>query len=179
MVDRRDEIADMFKQYFHHYGFKKTSVDDIAAEIHISKKTIYEYFDSKDAVFAYIIQREADLASRAMGRRLDGLPSAKERMEMLIHLIFDHAELYLKSSRGLDLHDKDDMATLSFQTAYESLLLQVVEDGVQSGDFHLPDGELNRSFLKAIILQGLLALRQDPDCRVEQPTLLSVLKLLA
>ncbi len=179
MIDRRDEIAEMFKKYFHHYGFKKTSVDDVAAELHISKKTIYEYFDSKDAVFAYIIKREADQASQTMSRRLEGISKSTEKMQMLIHLIFDNAEMYIKSSSGLDLHDKDDMASQSFQAAYESILMLVVDEGIRRGEFHLPEGDLNRSFLKAVILQGLLALRQDPDCRVEQPTCQAALKLLA
>ncbi len=179
MIDRRDEIAEIFKKYFHHYGFKKTSVDDVAAEMHISKKTIYEYFESKEAVFAYIIQREANQAGNAMSRRLEGLTTATERMQMLIHMIFDNASLYLKSSQGLDLHDRDDMANLVFQAAYESILMRVVDDGLQTGEFRLTGDELGRSFLKAVIQQGLQVMRQDPDSRVEHPTGVAVLKLLA
>lgn len=179
MIDRRDEIAEMFKKYFHHYGLKKTSVDDVAAELHISKKTIYEHFESKEAVFAYIIQREAQQAGQAMLRRMEGLPSAAARLRMLIHLIFDNASLYIKSSHGLDLHDRDNIAMRVFQAAYESILLQVVEDGVRAGDFNLAEGDLNRAFLKGIITRGLQTLRDDPDSRVELPTGDAVFKLLA
>jgi TetR/AcrR family transcriptional regulator len=179
MTDRRDEIAEMFKKYFHHYGMKKTSVDDVAAEMHISKKTIYEYFESKEAVFAFIIQQEAEQAGQSMLRRMEGLPSAAARLRMLIHLIFDNVSLYVKSSHGLDLHDRDDMAMRIFQAAYESILLQVVDDGVRAGEFNLPEGDLNRAFLKGIILQGLQTLRADPDCRVELPTGDAVFKLLS
>lgn len=179
MSDRRDEIAEMFKKYFHHYGLKKTSVDDVAAELHISKKTIYEYFDNKDDVFGYIIQREAEQAGQAMLRRMEGLPSAAARLRMLIHLIFDNASLYVKTSHGLDLHDRDDMATRVFQAAYESILMRVVGDGIQSGEFNMPQDELNSFFLKGIIVQGLQTLRSDPDSRVEQPTCDAVFKLLA
>ena len=55
MDTRGEQIADVFKKYFHHYGFKKTSVDEVAAELHISKKTIYSYFESKEAIFAELI----------------------------------------------------------------------------------------------------------------------------
>lgn len=179
MIDRRAEIAEIFKKYFHHYGFKKTSVDDVAAELHISKKTIYEYFDSKEAVFTYIIQGEAELAAKAMSRRLEGMTTATERMQMLVHLIFDNASLYLKTGQGLDLHDRDDMANMIFQAAYESILMKVVADGTQTGEFHLPDDDLSPLLLKAVIQQGLQVMRRDPDSRVEHPTTVAVIKLLA
>ncbi len=179
MSDRHIEIAEMFKKYFHHYGFKKTSVDDVAAELHISKKTIYEYFDSKEAVFSFIIQGEAEQAAKAMSRRLDGITTVTERMQMLIHMIFDNASLYLKSGQGLDLHDRDDMANKVFQTAYESILMKVVEDGLHTGEFHLPDDDLSPSLVKSVIQRALQVMRQDPDSRVEHPTTVAVLKLLA
>jgi AcrR family transcriptional regulator len=41
---QKQAIAEAFKKHFQHFGFKKTSVDDISEELHISKKTIYQYF---------------------------------------------------------------------------------------------------------------------------------------
>jgi AcrR family transcriptional regulator len=178
VINRRDEIADMFKKYFHHYGFKKTSVDDVSGELHISKKTIYEYFESKESVFAFIIQREAAQAMQKMARHLESIPSAIEKLTLLIHLIFENADTYLKNSRNLDFHDRDEIASLSFQSAYETILKQVVEEGIHAGEFHFSSSDLSLSFVKAIIWQGLHALKDDPSSRPEQPTSATILKLL-
>ena len=46
--DTRERIADVFKKHFTYFGFKKTSVDEVAKELKISKKTIYQFFSSKE-----------------------------------------------------------------------------------------------------------------------------------
>ena len=43
---------------FRKYGYKKTTVDDIAHGIHISKKTLYEIFPSKDKILTETIWHE-------------------------------------------------------------------------------------------------------------------------
>jgi AcrR family transcriptional regulator len=178
LVDRRDEIADMFKKYFHHYGFKKTSMDEVSGELHISKKTIYEYFDSKESVFAFIIKREADQASMLMVQKLENIPSQIEKTRVFIHLIFETAEKYLKNSRDLDFRDQDEIASLSFQTAYETVLQKLVEDGKKTGEFKLPCNDLNLAFLKAIIWQGLQTLKADPSNKPDEQTSEVIMKLL-
>jgi AcrR family transcriptional regulator len=45
---RRRQILEAAGRLFHRFGFRKTSLDDIARECRISKKTIYQYFDGKD-----------------------------------------------------------------------------------------------------------------------------------
>jgi AcrR family transcriptional regulator len=44
----REKIIDKAGDMFLKYGFKSVTMDDIAREMGISKKTIYKYFDNKD-----------------------------------------------------------------------------------------------------------------------------------
>lgn len=44
----RGKIIDKAGDMFLKFGFKSVTMDDIAAEMGISKKTIYKYFDNKD-----------------------------------------------------------------------------------------------------------------------------------
>lgn len=44
----REKIIDKAGNMFLKYGFKSVTMDDIASEMGISKKTIYKYFDNKD-----------------------------------------------------------------------------------------------------------------------------------
>ena len=54
----KDTILEKSKELFLRNGFKTVGMDDIAQSLHISKKTIYQYFPSKDnlvkAVLGYI-----------------------------------------------------------------------------------------------------------------------------
>ena len=45
--ETRRAILDAARKRFLHYGFKKTTIDEIAADAGIGKGTVYLYFDSK------------------------------------------------------------------------------------------------------------------------------------
>lgn len=46
------------RKLFHRFGFKKVSMDEIAREAGVTKKTIYMYFGSKEELLKYFIQEE-------------------------------------------------------------------------------------------------------------------------
>jgi AcrR family transcriptional regulator len=52
---RRRQILESSGRLFYRYGFRKTSLDDIARECRISKKTIYQYFDGKDGLVSAVL----------------------------------------------------------------------------------------------------------------------------
>lgn len=52
-----DRILEAAEELFFRYGYSKTSVDDITEHIHISKKTLYQTFDSKERILASIFDR--------------------------------------------------------------------------------------------------------------------------
>jgi len=57
-MTERDKIFNYTKNRFTSEGFYKISMDEIATELRISKKTIYKYFPSKDILIHEIIKDE-------------------------------------------------------------------------------------------------------------------------
>ena len=55
---RRDEILSSASQLFAAQGYAETNVDSVAAELDISKATIYRYFSSKRELFFATVDRE-------------------------------------------------------------------------------------------------------------------------
>lgn len=59
------EVAEniLFKagELFHKYGIRSISMDEIARELGISKKTIYQYFKDKDDIVYQVIQRKIEI----------------------------------------------------------------------------------------------------------------------
>jgi AcrR family transcriptional regulator len=55
VTDMRGHILDEASRLFLHYGFKKTTMDDIARRVGISKGALYLHFDSKEAIFFDIV----------------------------------------------------------------------------------------------------------------------------
>jgi len=54
----RDLILETAQKIFAYFGIKKTTVDEIAKKAGIGKGTIYNYYKSKDELFAAVIKRE-------------------------------------------------------------------------------------------------------------------------
>lgn len=52
----KEQIQRMATHYFVRYGIKRVKMDHIARQLHISKKTIYDHFGSKNQLFDCCVQ---------------------------------------------------------------------------------------------------------------------------
>jgi TetR/AcrR family transcriptional regulator, cholesterol catabolism regulator len=91
----RGRIVDGARRHFFAHGFRGVTMDDLAAELGMSKKTLYAHFPSKTALLEHVLRdklkrAEADLeqaTSESDGRFADRLQrmlaAAKSQMEEL------------------------------------------------------------------------------------------------
>jgi AcrR family transcriptional regulator len=49
---------------FYRYGVAKTTIDDVAREVRVSRRTVYRYFTNKDELFLAVINHELEGISR-------------------------------------------------------------------------------------------------------------------
>jgi AcrR family transcriptional regulator len=83
---RIEQIADAALRRFARYGFKRSSMDDIASEAGLAKATLYLHFKGKDDVFRAMIRRfgtrvearcrEVVAQPGSLAQRLDALMQA-------------------------------------------------------------------------------------------------------
>ncbi len=59
---RRDEILDAAVRLFSARGFEGVTLDDVAAEAHVTKRTIYAYYGDRTALFLAAVERLRDRA---------------------------------------------------------------------------------------------------------------------
>ena len=55
---KEEQIIETARKLFHQFGFKKVSMDEIAKEAGVTKRTIYAYFSSKEELLKYFILEE-------------------------------------------------------------------------------------------------------------------------
>jgi len=86
--DTRDSILDAMDALMARYGYRKTTMDDLAREAGISKRTIYLYFPSKEEVALSSIGRVAETAQARMKQiALDGGDPRKCVERMLVERV--------------------------------------------------------------------------------------------
>lgn len=71
LTKMKDKIINKAKEMFLKLGFKSITMDDIACEMCISKKTIYKYFSNKDI----LIEESIDLLHKEVKETMDAIIS--------------------------------------------------------------------------------------------------------
>lgn len=57
---KKENVIDAARKLFSKYGYRKVSMDEIAKEANVSKKTIYTYFKDKNDLIRYFLVAEID-----------------------------------------------------------------------------------------------------------------------
>src|SRR5437868_15228005 len=70
----RNRIVDAAYGSFWQLGFRRSSVDSIAARAGLTKRTVYAYFRSKDDLLAAVLQRYDELAAQRLKHIGDRMP---------------------------------------------------------------------------------------------------------
>ena len=107
---------------FLRYGFKKTSVDDVAQAAGVSRQGLYLYFDTKDLLFREALQHlVSHLISAARAVAEDGNLSLRDRLVGAFEAV--HCSAFHNASR------EDALELLqSAQSADGALLVQLDRD---------------------------------------------------
>jgi AcrR family transcriptional regulator len=72
--ERERRILDAGARLIEHYGYDKTTVDEIAREAGVSKGAIYLHFKSKEDLFEALLLRESEAMSERFFERLNADP---------------------------------------------------------------------------------------------------------
>jgi len=101
---KRNAIVMAGLQLFTQYGYRKTSIDDIAAAAQVAKRTVYLNFENKAAVFLAILEYLADQVRQrcAAAEAADG--TAIDRLTGLLDAYYGmRFELFSKSAHMPEL----------------------------------------------------------------------------
>jgi AcrR family transcriptional regulator len=67
-------------QIFSRYGFKKTTMDEIAKSLKMGKSSIYYYFESKEEIFEAVVLCEAEILRNELTTTIKSVESPIEKM---------------------------------------------------------------------------------------------------
>ncbi len=177
-TDTKEKIADVFKKHFNYFGFKKTSVDEVAKELKVSKKTIYQFFTSKEKIFYYIVSRVAGGIKTGIDKDLQKYNTEIDRLRQLIIKIFSESKIWLKNNDAFEFRYKYEIGSLAFKDAFEELLARIVKSGMENGEFKQSSPEIKVRFIEGIISEGMDIISKNPDQEVVVDVIDSVLKIL-
>jgi AcrR family transcriptional regulator len=151
----------------------------VAKELGITKKTVYQFFSTKEKIFYFIVSKAARGYRNKMAQQLEAIPTGREKIDKLIRMIFTETKKWLKHNDAFEFKYKYDIAELAFKEAFNELLEQYVEQGVSAGEFEVGNIQLTIRFFNGIISESMALVSANPDLEVEDDVIESMMKLLS
>ncbi len=156
---RYDRILVAAREAFARFGFKKTTVEEIASGARVSKALVYKNFRSKEHIFETVVRHVVEEWSDALGHDVGAAgPGARDRLAAmhrgtialasrpgLAELIGRRAQLVLQG-----WSDVVERATTQWKQEIEGIL----RDGVESGEIR---GDLDVESMADVIGELTLA----------------------
>lgn len=118
----RQNIMDTAVQLFMEKGFEKTSIQDIASAIGISKGGIYHHFSSKKEIINTIRENKANKVEESVNKWSEGIEtnSEKERLTAILE----------KNTTDPEAHAFDDIFNTQIKSA--DFIVSLMKDSINS-----------------------------------------------
>lgn len=169
-MDVKDRILHKANDLFFRYGVRSITMDEIAAQCGVSKKTIYQFFEDKDALVAAVLDKEID---NTQGRCLD----TRNISENAIHEVFLAMEFVIQMFDSMhanvmfDLHKHHPESYHKLEQHKSKFLYTVTKENIERGQQEgLYRTELNAEILAYMRLETVfMTVRQELIPRHQHP----------
>jgi len=144
----RARIIDIARNIFTHFGFKKTTMEEIALATRKGKSSIYYYFSSKEDIFKAVLEKEAEELKAELTKKTAGIEDPIERLKVYITVRMRKLE---KLTNFYSALKSDYLSHLEFieqvRKSYDleeiRIIAGIIQDGIESGKFTVDDPHLS------------------------------------
>ncbi len=141
----KERIISIAREKFFSEGILKTSIDEISREYHISKKTIYKYFKSKDDLLNQVIKNfTAEITSKIIEIMGSNENSIEKLMAVLNLVQSSLKQISIKYINDIQKHKPKlwNYIEKFRKENLEKVVFQTIENGKQEGLFESVDPEI-------------------------------------
>jgi AcrR family transcriptional regulator len=154
---KRERILQEAVALFYARGFTGTTLDDIAAELGVTKPFIYTHFRSKTDLLAAICRPTIEMSMEAVANAAKLPGTATERLR---HAIIDFTKVVVQRQANIAIYFREEknlapeaLAEINaLRKRFDRLLSKLLADGVATGEFQVKDVKL-----AALALGGMIS----------------------
>lgn len=177
MPATKDEIAMEFRKLVLRYGYRRAAVEDVARSLRISKKTIYDFFPSKEDLYRYAVELWATEQRRHVESMLTET-TALRRIAQMTSIAFADARRGFESNPYQDATEPPEILAQVNARVFGPMIRDLLVQGNASGEFHVEDPDMTAAFGVAIGTEAVRMLREDPSSRPEEAALDAIRRLV-
>jgi AcrR family transcriptional regulator len=177
MACTKDEMARAFLALADRYGYRRATVEEVAARCRISKKTLYELFESKAALYEYALGLWAEDQRAAVEARLTA-SSPEGRLAQWVGFAFADAREASAAVRHPAADGPADLVTEVNERVFAPLIRDLLVSGNEEGTWTVADPALTARFCVAVGVEGVSRLLGDPGHDTESSTLEAIRRIV-
>jgi AcrR family transcriptional regulator len=146
--EARMKIVDIARNIFTHFGFKKTTMEEIALANRKGKSSIYYYFNSKEEIFKAVIEKEAEELKEELYKKIENVDDPIERLKIYITVrmrkLNKLTNFYtaLKSDYLSHLEFIDEIRK-NYDQDEVRIITGIIEEGIEKNKFAVEDPNLS------------------------------------
>jgi AcrR family transcriptional regulator len=163
--EKKEKVLGAAQELFSRYGFKKTTVDEIADAAGMSKRTVYEVLKSKEAILAELVMSEALSFRKHLTGKMKTLGDPVEKFRLFCELstlyfdenpflgqvLFDQEALY-EPFLGSEIH--------VIEEGMQDIIANLLREGVRKGAYREMDVKGNAQCI-FVLFRGFTYRRGD------------------
>ena len=178
MSAAQNEIAEVFRRRVEEVGYTRATLDDVARSLKMSKKTIYVHFDGKREIYAYIVERQAAQEKARLKALLAALPTCAARLEAAVRIVIDMGRRHVEQTGREEWLAQYEVAADAFRKANGDLIRELVQAGMDAGEFALGDATLVEQMVTAMVIEYLLLVREDPSYDRDEELMARIIRFI-
>lgn len=159
-----ENIINISAKLFTEKGYDKTSMQDIADAVGMSKGGIFHHFNSKEDIFNTVMERQFEQIIETINQWMDEMHglTAKEKLRGLIRRNLMDEKIIKESGEMVSSAIESPQIILAFTQNHVKKLAPIIADIIQEG---IEDGSISTAFPKecAEVLLLLLNFWCDTD----------------
>ncbi|MFZ0282642.1 MAG: TetR/AcrR family transcriptional regulator [Bacteroidales bacterium] len=142
----RKKIIITAGQIFSHYGFKKTTMDEIAKALKMGKSSVYYYFESKEEIFEAVVLYEANILRNELTTAIKSVESPIDKMKNYVFVrmkSFEKLSNYYNAifDKNLDHFDFIETIRQKYDREELAILRLILYHGSREKVFTVPNSE--------------------------------------
>lgn len=154
---KRKRIVEAARRLFYEKGYERTTLDDIAERLNVTKPFIYSYYKNKNELLHEIAQQCIDECLEAQSRILAGKASTAEKLARIIEevaeiIILNQANtiIYLREEMNLDWHVAQKIREQ--RNEFDHRTMKLLRDGARSGTLKVVDERVTARCIGGILV---------------------------
>lgn len=166
---KRESILSAALVQFGQYGFRRTSMEDIARETGVSRASLYSYFENKEEIFRCVasgLQERslADAEGHLKGAEVEHADLTSRVSAALMARIRPFHEILAQSAHGAEIQDENNRLcgdlVLESSQRFRKMLATAIGAAARAGEIDLKPVGLTAPAAAELILLATTGLKQ-------------------